>query len=175
MVLRGILFVLLLAAGVVVDGAWLSRLPLPAGPDLLLLVVLAIALRHGAEGGALAGAAGGYLRDVAGGTPLGLYAFSYLVVGAAAGASSAVVDPRQRSVAVAWAVVGTGLLALVSGTMVAATGLARVTWADVASDAAVAAALNALLAGPVGSLVAWADRVTRRRYEGRVIGPRGLR
>jgi len=67
------------------------------------------------------------------------------------------------------------LLAFVSGAVVAATGLAVVNWGDVAYDAAIAAALNAMLTGFVGSLVAWTDRVARRRYEGRVIGHRGLR
>ncbi len=51
MMLRAALFVGLIVAGTVITGAWLSRLPLPASPDLVLLVVLAAAMRRGVETG----------------------------------------------------------------------------------------------------------------------------
>ncbi len=175
MVLRLLLLGGSLAAGAVIDGAWLWRLPLPAAPDLLLLVVLAVGLRHGLASGAAAGAAAGYLRDLTSGGPLGLFTLSYLAVGALAGAASAVVDPQERSMPAAAALVGTVALALFAGALISVTGVAAITWIRLTGETAVAAALNALLAGWVDVLVRSIDRLAQRRYEGRTIGHKVLR
>jgi len=175
MMLRAALFIGLVAAGTVINGAWLSRLPLPASPDLVLLVVLAAAMRRGVETGVLMGAAAGYLRDLVGGSPLGLFTVAYLALGAAAGATVTLVDLQQRHMPAVTAVLGTAFLYAASGLMVALTGLADVQWATLAFDAAVAALLNAALARPVDALVGWADGLPQRRYAARAAGLRGLR
>jgi len=175
MMLRVALLAGLIAAGVVINGAWLSRLPLPAAPDLVLLVVLAAAMRRGLETGALLGVAAGYLRDLVGGSPLGLYTLSYLIMGASAGAAMTMVDLQQRRMPAVTAALGTALLYATSGLVVTATGVAPVQWASLAMVAAAAALLNAVLARPVDTLVGWADRLTQRRYAARVIGHRGRR
>ncbi|MDR7418674.1 MAG: rod shape-determining protein MreD [Armatimonadota bacterium] len=164
-----------LLAGAVIDGAWLSRLPLGAGPDLLLLVVLAVGLRRGFESGAVIGVVAGYVRDLLSGSPLGVFALSYLAVGAMAGAASPMVDLQQRAMPAASALVATLALALISATTVTVTGVVVVSWSLLAADSAIAAAMNAVLAGPVDALVRWIDRVTQRRYSGRVIGHKVLR
>jgi rod shape-determining protein MreD len=166
---RTLLLILLITAGTVIDGAWLSRLPLRATPDLALLVALSVAIRHGLEAGVLAGALTGYLRDLVSGSPLGLFLASYLVVGAAFGAAMPLVNPHYRYLPAATAVVGTALLYSASGLLVAATALAPVSWIAVALDASVAAGINALLARPVHALVGWIDDISGRRQAVRVI------
>jgi rod shape-determining protein MreD len=175
MLLRVLLIGVSLAVAAVIDGAWLWRLPLPAAPDLLLLIALAVGLRHGLASGAAAGAAAGYLRDLISGGPLGLFALSYLAVGALAGAASAVVDLQERSVPAAAALVGTFALALFGGALISVTGVAAITWVRLVGETVVAAALNALLAGWVDALIRSIDRLAQRRYEGRVIGHKVLR
>jgi rod shape-determining protein MreD len=175
MPLRVLLFAGCLLAGAVIDGAWLWRLPLDASPDLLLLITLAASLRRGIESGAVIGVIAGYLRDLLSGSPLGVFALSYLIIGTAAGAASPLVDLQQRAMPAAAAIVATLALALLSAAAVTATGVAAVSWLRLAGDTAIAAAMNAVLAGPVDALVRWIDRATQRRYSGRVIGHKGLR
>jgi rod shape-determining protein MreD len=175
MVARTALLVGLLVVGTVIDAAWFARLPLRASPDLAMLVVLAAGLRYGLVPGALLGVAAGYLRDLVGGNPLGLYALSYLLVGAAAGAVAPAVDLQQRAMAPAAAFVGVAALALTSAALVALTGLAPVDWGRLAADAALTGAFTAVLAGVADRAVRAVDRLTRRRYGGRVITHRVLR
>jgi rod shape-determining protein MreD len=175
MLLRAASLCAVMASAAVVDTAWLSRLPLYGAPDILLLAVLSIGLRQGLDAGALVGAAAGYLRDLIGGSPMGLYALSYLLVGAAAGAAGPLVDLHQRAMSAAAAMVGTTLLAVLMAGAVVVTGVAPVRWLVVLYAVAVAAVLNALLAGPVDRLMRWIDRLARRRYEGRMIGHKVLR
>jgi rod shape-determining protein MreD len=171
--LRVLLLTGCLALGAALDGALLSRLPW--GPDLLLLVVLAVGLRHGLESGALIGAGAGYLRDLTSGSPLGLFVLSYLLIGAAAGAASTIVDPQQRAIPAVAALVGTAALALLGAAIVHATGVARVDWAATAFDAAITAAINGFLAGAIDATVRGIDRLAQRRYTGRLIGHKVLR
>jgi rod shape-determining protein MreD len=175
MVVRNTLLVVLLSAAVIVDVTWLARLPLGGAPDVLLLTVLSVGLRHGLVAGALVGAVAGYLRDLVGGGPMGLYALAYLLTGSAAGAASPLVDVQQRGVPAAAAVVGTALLTALIAGAVLATGIAPVPWVPVARGAAAAGVLNALLAHPIDRVVAWFDRLAARRYEDRMIGHRGRR
>lgn len=173
--LRIALFAGLLAAGTVIDGAWLSRLPRWASPDLPLLVTVAFGLRQGVEAGALAGAAAGYLRDVVGGSPLGIFTLSYLAVGAAAGALAAVVDLRQRYLYAAAAALATIGLSLMSGLVVASTGITDVGWILLLREAAVSAVFNALLAGPVAAVVNWAETISRGRDSTKIVARRATR
>lgn len=175
MLARTALLLGLLIAGTVVEGAWLTRLPLRASPDLSILVVVAAALRYGLGPGALLGVAAGYLRDLVGGGPLGLYMLSCVLVGAAAGAVAPAVDPQQRAVAPAAAFAGVAALALVSAGLVTLTGVAAVRWAALAGDTLLGGALTAVLAGLADRAVRAVDRLTRRRYAGRVIAHGVLR
>lgn len=175
MLLRGAFLFAVLASAAVVDTAWLSRLPLYGAPDILLLAVLSVGLRRGLDAGALVGAAAGYLRDLIGGSPMGLYTLAYLLVGASAGAAGPLVDLHQRAMSTAAAVVGTALLAVLIAGAVVVTGVAPVRWPVFLYAAAVAAVLNALLARPVDRLMRWVDRLAERRYEGRMIGHKVLR
>lgn len=172
MVARTAVLFAVLASAVIVDAAWLSRLPLYGAPDLLLLAVLSAGLRRGAETGALTGAAAGYLRDLIGGSPMGLYTLVYLLVGAAAGTAGPLVDLRQRAMPAAVALLGTGLLAGLVAGAVALTGAAPVRWPVFIYATGVAAVLNPLLAGPIDRLMRWTDRLAQRRYDGRTLGRR---
>jgi rod shape-determining protein MreD len=166
---RVALIALLMVAGTAVQGAWFSRLPPGITPDLLLLLVLAVAIRRGPEAGAYWGAAAGYLRDLVDGGPLGLFSLTYLAVGAAVGAASSAVDPRQRHVPAALAFLATFLLVAASGAVVAAAGTATVRWHALAGESWMVAAVNALLAGPTFAIVGRAERLTARRYAGRTL------
>jgi rod shape-determining protein MreD len=175
MVLRALLLTGCLALGAALDGALFSRVPWGIVPDLLLLVVLAVSLRRGMEAGAVIGAAAGYLRDLVSGSPLGLFTLSYLLIGAAAGAASPMVNSQQRAIPAVAALAGTAALALVSAAIVAMTGVAHVDWPATAADTAAAAAINALLAGSIDAVVRGIDRLPQRRYAGRLIDRRVLR
>ncbi|HMC09338.1 MAG TPA: rod shape-determining protein MreD [Actinomycetota bacterium] len=71
-------------------------------PDLLLVVVISVALARGPSAGALAGFAGGVLRDLLLDGPTGLSALAYLSVGYVVGA----VLPYVQSSSVAVPLVG---------------------------------------------------------------------
>jgi hypothetical protein len=104
-----------------------------------------------------------------------VFAFSYLIIGTAAGAASPIVDLQRRAMPAAAAMLATLALALLSAATVTVTGVAAVSWLQLAGDTVIAAAMNAVLAGPIDTLVRWIDRVTQRRYSGRVIGHKVLR
>lgn len=81
-----------------------ARLPLPGSPpDLLLLVVLAVALAQGPAAGMLTGFPAGLLADLLGDAELGRLALVYVVAGHLAGLAAAEAD---RSALVPLAVVG---------------------------------------------------------------------
>ncbi len=172
MLTRAALLGLLLAGGTLIDSAWFSRLPLPAVPDLVLLVVVVAGVRGGLVSGTLLGAAGGYLRDLTSGSPLGVFTITYLVVGIAAGSAMSVVDLDQWPAPAATAAAASALVYLTGGAVVAATGLATVEWMPLLQGLVVAAALNAPLARPVDVLIQWVDRTSRRRFPAKAIGYR---
>jgi rod shape-determining protein MreD len=159
----------------VVDGAWLSRVAMSGGPDLLIIIVALAGLRYGVETGALLGGAAGYIEDLVTGSPLGLYALLYVLLGAIAGALRPVVDVHQRLVPSATAIVSTLVVTTLTALLAAALHFGVVAWRDTAAEALVQAGLNALFAGPMAGLMRWIDHVTQRRYTGRTIGHRVLR
>jgi rod shape-determining protein MreD len=172
---RVALLIGVMMAVAVVDGAWLSRLAIGGGPDLLILIVAFAGLRYGVEAGALLGGAAGYIEDLVTGSPLGLHALLFVLLGAIAGALRPVVDVHQRLVPTATAVVSTLVVTLLTAVLALALHFGTVVWRDAASDALLQAAFNALFAGPVAGLMRWIDHVTQRRYTGRTIGHRVLR
>jgi rod shape-determining protein MreD len=153
------LYAAALLATALVDGAWMGRAAvLGVKPDLVLVLVSALALRRGPEVGASAGFAGGLLQDLLGGQSLGLLAGPKVVVGFVLGlfARTAYLDnlltPFTLVAAgtVAAEVLGFGLSAL--------TGYPLPSWPHGATAVAVAACYN----GVVAPLVfAWVRRTER--------------
>jgi rod shape-determining protein MreD len=92
---RILMIAAVLATASVIQTVVLSRIPFPeATPDLVLLVVVALALVEGPAGGAAVGFAGGLLLDVlppADGA-VGRWALVLCLVGWAAGRASAAVE-----------------------------------------------------------------------------------
>lgn len=88
-------------------------------PDLLLVVVICIGLVQGPSAGALAGFAGGLLRDFLLNAPTGLSALAYLSVGYAVGA----IRPYVQSSSVAVPLVGVFAGSIVGSTMYIALSL----------------------------------------------------
>jgi rod shape-determining protein MreD len=92
---RIVLVALLLSTAAVVQTVILTRIPFPrATPDLVLLVVVAVALAEGPAGGAITGFAGGILLDVvppADGA-VGRWALVLCIVGWLAGRASDAVE-----------------------------------------------------------------------------------
>lgn len=172
MLTRIALLGLLLMSGTLLDSAWFSRLRLPAGPDLVLLVVVVAGVRGGLVNGTLLGVAAGYLRDLVSGSPLGVFTMGYLLVGVAAGSTIAVVELDRTGAPAAAAAVATALLHLAVSMIVTATGVAGVQWPVLLQGLVVAGAANALLARPVDTLVRWVDRVSLRRFPEKAIGYR---
>lgn len=128
-------------------------------PDLVVLVVVAVALRAGPGVGALTGLVGGWLVDLVppAGGPLGATALLYALVGAVTGTA------RQ---AVAASPLMPALAALAASTVVQ---LARITgllwrghtvdWVGALGTVACSTIVGALLIPP---LVSWEERLLRR-------------
>lgn len=175
MLTRVAVYAALLSVVAAVEGAWLSRLPLPAAPDVLLLIVIAAGARRGLEAGALLGAAAGYMRDLTGGSPLGVFTFAYLLTGIAAGSVMSVVDFNNRLAPALMAAAGTALMYLISGSLVAAAGLASAPWLGFVPNLLGAAAINALVARAADALYRRVEYWSRRPFPEKAIGYRILR
>ncbi len=75
-------FVLFMLTAVILQTSLLSRIRIfGVGPDLVLVIVIALALIEGPLTGAVAGLGGGLLRDFLLEAPAGLTGLSYLAVG----------------------------------------------------------------------------------------------
>lgn len=81
-----IIIFLLLTVSLALQGSFLALVS-PSGvhPDLLLVVVVALALLSDSKRGALVGLAAGLMQDIVFGAPLGFFAFTKVLVGAMAG------------------------------------------------------------------------------------------
>lgn len=154
---RVLIAAVLLIIAVVVQVTMLSRLPLPgATPDLVLLVVVALALGHGSTFGLAAGFAAGFTVDLVppADHEIGRWALVLTVVGYLAGMAQ---GESRRSVFVPLAVVAVaalgsvliyaGLGALMADTSVTWAAVNRLLPSAVAYDVILSAfALPALLA-----------------------------
>lgn len=117
---RALLSGVLLLTAFLVQSTALVRLGLPgATPDLMLLVVVALALAWGAEAGALTGFAAGLLVDLAppADGPLARWTFALTLVGCAVGSFT---QDAERSLLVPLGAVAAA--AGVAGLVVAAVG-----------------------------------------------------
>jgi rod shape-determining protein MreD len=159
---RGVALGLLVVVAVVLQATVVTRLPLPgAPPDLVLVVVVAVALVEGPRTGMLTGLAAGLLTDLTGNAELGRLALVHLVVGALAGLLR---DDADSSPLVPVAV--TGALAAVAVLLYAGQGLLlddpRVTggapWRSLASTVPYSAVLAPVVFPAVGALLRRPDR-----------------
>jgi rod shape-determining protein MreD len=124
----------LMLASVIVEVTLLSRLGLPgATPDLVVVMIVAIALAMGPTRGAVAGFVGGLLLDLAppADATLGLHAIVYLVIGFLAGR---VIDPRDRTVPILIGMVGVaaGVSTVANAALAAILGSDRVAFETLA-------------------------------------------
>ncbi|MBT9167107.1 MAG: hypothetical protein DDT19_00431 [Syntrophomonadaceae bacterium] len=81
-----IIIFLLLTLSLALQGSFLVLIS-PSGvhPDLVLVVVVALALLSDSKRGALVGLAAGLMQDIVFGAPLGFFAFIKVLVGVMAG------------------------------------------------------------------------------------------
>jgi rod shape-determining protein MreD len=164
---RVLLATVLLATALVLQLTLLSRLRLPgATPDLVTVVVVALALAFGPGTGAVAGFAAGLALDLvppADGV-VGTTALVLAVVGYAAGS---VLDPVDRPVlpAIAVVAVSAGAVVLGSAVLTSLLGGSRVIWDDVPSmvlaSVLYAAFLAPFVVPAVDALARRLDPVTR--------------
>ena len=104
---RLVLAALAALAALVLQTAVVARLPLPgAPPDLVLVVVVAVALARGPRAGMATGFLAGCLADLLSDHALGRLALAYVVVGFLAGR----VPAADRDARVPFTAVGTGAL-----------------------------------------------------------------
>lgn len=147
----------LVLAAVIVQVTLLSRLGLPgATPDLVVVVVVAIAFAMGPVQGAAAGFAGGLVLGIAppADSLIGVNAAVYVVIGIVTGL---VIDRRDRTVLLMSAVVGLSAGGAVIGVAVldVILGSSRVLWSQVPL-LALTSALYAVILAPLVILgVAW--------------------
>jgi len=124
----------------------LARLPLPAGPpSLLVVVVLALALAGGPTLGMTGGFAVGLLADLLSQHPLGLLAAVLCLTGALAGRGSAA---AQRSVPLALLIVALGAAAATTASLLLLAALtpADVDWRALAAQVAPVVGYDVVLA-----------------------------
>ena len=177
--MRAVIAVIVVAVTVVVQLTIVDRIAFPggAGPDLVLLVVAALALAGGPMAGVLTGFLAGLALDVAppGSHLVGQNALVFCLVGYACGllADDASGDAEQGHTALfeivvtaAGAVVGEALLALL-GVMLSDP---RVTWPAITNVLPAAVAYDVLLCPFVLYAVAAALRLGGARGEGRRAG-----
>lgn len=163
---RILLSTVLVVAALLVQVTVLARLQLPgAVPDLLLLVVLALAMVYGHTAGALTGFAAGLFVDIAPPAEhaVGRYALVLCIIGYAAGLTRPD-NGQHRSATVPMLVVATGavsstLLYAGVGTLV---GDAATAQAGLLPLMATATLYDLLLAPFVVPLVMWLARRTER-------------
>ncbi len=165
--IRAVVYGLLIAAAVLIQSAWLARLQLwGAVIDPLLPLVLAIGIFRGAEGGALAGLAAGWVQDLLSGAAIGVHVLSKLVVGFAAGLFEQSIyaeDPFLPAVAT---FVATVLGELVLLGVLVVTGLAPLSWPRTPQTVLVQAVMNSAIAPVVFRGVRAIERQIQKRELG---------
>jgi rod shape-determining protein MreD len=154
---RVVIAILLLTMAVALEVTLMSRLSLPAvAPDLVTVVVAALALALGPGAGAIVGFCAGLALDLvppADGT-IGITALVLAAVGYAAGS---LLDPTDRPVLPSIAVVAVSAGAVLLGTAVLSSllGGTRVIWEDVPTMTLATVVYAAFLAPFVVPVVDW--------------------
>jgi rod shape-determining protein MreD len=145
---------------VIIELTLLARLDLPgATPDLVIVMVVAIALAMGPTQGAVAGFSAGVLIDVAppAETLLGVNAIVYLAIGFITGF---VIDPRDRTVPIEMGIVGlsAGAAAILTAGLDTLMGSGRIVWGAM-PGMALSSALYAVVMAPLAILgIEWIVR-----------------
>lgn len=157
---QGLLCASLILVAYLLQVTLLARLGIPgATPDLVLVVVVALALAYGPMTGAICGFSAGMLVDLAppAAGPVGIAALLGMGIGALAGGA---IDPRDRTVPLLAGVVALAAGAMVLGTAAieALLGTGRVSWPAVPGLVLTAMAYAVLLAPLVIPGVAWLAR-----------------
>lgn len=144
----------------IIELTLLSRLEFPgATPDLVIVVVVAIALAMGPTQGAVAGFSAGVLVDLAppADTLLGVNAIVYMAIGFVTGF---VIDPRDRTVPIEMGIVGlsAGAATIITGALDTLMGSGRVSWESM-PGMALSSAVYAVIMAPVAILgIEWIVR-----------------
>lgn len=131
-------------------------------PDVMLLLPIAFGLVGGSEVGAGMGFAAGLLGDLFVGTPFGLSALVYTLVGFVVGMSEG-----DRLGGGWWVTPLMGTVASAAGVLLyaglgAAVGEDHMLHAHLATVAVVVAVVNGLLVAPTARMARWAMDLTRR-------------
>ena len=154
--------VLLVAVVLTIQEALLAGLKIRgAHPDLMLLLPIAFGLVGGSERGAAMGFASGLLADLFVGTPFGLSALVYTLVGFGVGMS------EGDSLGGGWWVTPlTATVASAAGVLLyaglgAAVGEGQMLHAHLVTVTIVVAVVNGLLAAPTARLARWAMDLNR--------------
>lgn len=155
---------LLVVVAVVLQETVVERLPLPgAAPDLVLVLVVAVALLRGPRTGVVTGFAAGLLADLGSDHELGRLALVYVLAGFLAGLleddvqGSVVVPAVTGAVAAAVAVLGYAAVGVLLDDPRTTGGA---LWRSMASVVPYCAALTPVVVPPVAALL---RRVDRRR------------
>lgn len=147
---QGLIIGLLTLVATIVQVTLLSRLGLPgATPDLVVVVVVAIALSMGPLDGAIAGFVAGMLVDLAppADTLLGVNALVYVLIGYVTGR---VIDPRDRTVPILIGIVGisAGFAVVATAALDSLLGSERVVW-DGMAGLVLSSILYAIILAPL--------------------------
>lgn len=160
---RALLTGLLVITAAVLQTVLVARLPLPYGrPDLVLVLVAAIAMAAGSGAGMSVGFAAGLVSDLLADHPAGMLALVLCLVGYACGL---VPDASERSVLLPLGVVVIAATAATLGfaVLLAIVGSPRLDWHDVGASLPASAAYDVILAAFVVPLV----NVMYRRLDAR--------
>jgi rod shape-determining protein MreD len=154
--------VLIVAVVLIIQQALMDALKVRgAHPDLMLLLPIAFGLVGGSERGAAMGFVSGLLADLFVGTPFGLSALVYTLVGFGVGMTGG-----DRLGGGWWVTPLTATLASAAGVVLyaglgAAVGEGQMLHAHLATVTIVVAVVNGLLAAPTARLARWAMNLGR--------------
>lgn len=155
-----LLIATVLFLAILVQTTLLNRIPFPgATPELLPVLVVAMAMVYGRIPGAVTGFAAGLLMDIAppGNGPVGVSALVLVVVGFVAGAYT---DARDRTLVLVVTVMAASSagLTLVTAAVESILGSPRVPWDELAGVTLAGAFYAVLLAPVLLALLSWAAR-----------------
>jgi len=170
---RALVVGILVALAVLLQSSLLARLPLPGGdPQLLVLLVSAVAWTYGPNAGMVTGFAGGVLADLTppSDQPLGRSVLVLVVVGEIVGLL------RRRPSGIGWPLFVVALATVVAGFGAAAVGAVlqqpQLPWGRLTGAVLAAAAYNVALAPFVLPLVGSGRRTG---VSSRTLGPAPIR
>jgi rod shape-determining protein MreD len=164
--IRYVVYLLIVGIGLALQTTWLARATIAGAiPDPLLIFVFTVGLLHGAEEGALAGAAVGLLRDIATGVPLGLGMLADMCVGFCAGMGRRFIYLESTWLPVIGGTLLGGLRAAVWALAAHLVGLLQAPVPEVARVVVAAACYTGIVAIPLFHIFRSLDRALVRLHE----------